>query len=76
MVRRFQHPIGEVLPIMDEESFRRGYVAGWRSIRQSNPTEIPACPVLEAASSMYLTGFSRGVRDAKAAELGTGGVHG
>jgi hypothetical protein len=51
------------------DAFRDGYIAGWRSVKGSaeNP-DVPACPVL-SGMSMYLIGFSRGVRDAKVVEF-------
>jgi hypothetical protein len=47
------------------DAFRDGYIAGWRSVRgaDENP-DVPACPV-QTGMSMYLVGFSRGVRDAR-----------
>jgi hypothetical protein len=53
---------------VDHDTFREGYTAGWRSIRGDEPILVPACPVIEGVS-MYLIGFSRGVRDAKLVEL-------
>jgi hypothetical protein len=50
-----------------QEAFREGYIAGWRSARvaDENP-DVPSCPAA-VGMSMYLVGFSRGVRDARVA---------
>jgi hypothetical protein len=50
-----------------QEAFREGYIAGWRSAKgaDENP-DVPSCPAA-AGMSMYLVGFSRGVRDARVA---------
>ena len=54
---------------MDHEAFRQGYIAGWRSVKgaDANP-DVPEGPALDGAS-MYLVGFARAVRDAKAVAL-------
>jgi hypothetical protein len=51
---------------MDDDPFSQGYLDGWRSVRGEK--EQPAIPRVPAGTgkSMYLIGFHRGVRDAKA----------
>jgi hypothetical protein len=54
---------------MDQDSFRRGYIAGWQSVKGSDEhPDVPEAPA-EVGVSLYLVGFSRGVRDAKLAPL-------
>jgi hypothetical protein len=57
------------LRAVDHDAFHDGYIAGWRSVRgaEENP-DVPACPVL-CGMSMYLVGFSRGVRDARVVQF-------
>jgi hypothetical protein len=56
-------PTLEAAAVASDDSFREGYIAGWRSVRgvAENP-DVPASPVL-TGMSMYLIGFSRGICD-------------
>jgi hypothetical protein len=51
--------------VSSDDAFGDGYIAGWRSVRgaDENP-DVPPCLAL-SVMSMYLVGFSRGVRDAR-----------
>ena len=52
---------------MDQEAYRDGYIAGWRSVRgpDAGPVLVPPCPT-PIETAMYSVGFSCGVRDALA----------
>jgi hypothetical protein len=47
--------------------FEEGYIAGWRSVKNSSPMIVPPSPML-VGSDAYLVGFSRGIRDADATD--------
>jgi hypothetical protein len=51
--------------LVNQEPFRRGYIAGWQSVRGADdqPIFVPPSPVF-VGSTMYMVGFSRGARDA------------
>jgi hypothetical protein len=50
---------------MEQGTFEKGYIAGWRSVRGSEdlPLNVPASPMRIPAGS-YMVGFSRALRDA------------
>ena len=52
-------------PLVNQEPFRRGYIAGWHSVRGADdqPIFVPPSPVF-VEQTMYMVGFSRGARDA------------
>jgi hypothetical protein len=51
--------------LVNQGPFRRGYIAGWQSVRGADdqPIFVPPSPVF-LESTMYMVGFSRGARDA------------
>jgi hypothetical protein len=52
---------------MGHKSFSEGYLDGWRSVRgDKEQPAVPPAPAATGKSMMYLVGFHRGVRDAKA----------
>jgi hypothetical protein len=54
---------------MGHNSFGEGYIDGWRSVRGDNQQPVIPPPPTATGKSMYLVGFHRGVRDARAASL-------
>jgi hypothetical protein len=53
--------------ILDPRPFEQGYIAGWQSVRGADeqPPLIPPSPVF-VGPAMYVVGYSRGARDARA----------
>jgi hypothetical protein len=50
---------------MDQGAFQEGYAAGWRSVTDASPINIPPSPIRNDAHA-FMVGFSRGKRDADA----------
>ena len=52
---------------VDHEPFNHGYLEGWQSVRGADDQSvlIPLCPVV-VGPAIYMVGFSRGTRDARA----------
>jgi hypothetical protein len=50
---------------MEQGTFEKGYIAGWRSVRGAEdlPLNVPPSPMRIPAGS-YMLGFSRALRDA------------
>jgi hypothetical protein len=56
---------------LNQDSFRRGYIAGWQSVKGANEhPDAPEAPA-EVGVSLYLIGFSRGIRDAAVGSVPT-----